>query len=75
MLSCRGSKNQLERRLDLRAERRPWPSRVAVACGADHGGGGRSGGHVGCLGQTKVAGPDWGMIRKIDFGLFGCWLK
>jgi hypothetical protein len=30
---------------------------------------------VGCLGQTKVAGPDWGMIRKIDFGLFGYWLK
>jgi hypothetical protein len=30
---------------------------------------------VGSLGLTEVAGPDWGMNRKIDFGLFGRWLE
>jgi hypothetical protein len=43
-LLSRGSENRLEHGLDLWADRRPWPSRVAEAYWANHGEGGRPGG-------------------------------
>jgi hypothetical protein len=42
-----------------------------VACWANWGGGGQPGG-LGRYRPSGPVGPDWGMNKKMDFGLFGC---